>query len=100
MLKEFQKVVLRRISLNSDKEDNAPVPTNLNGANEGDTAWTNLVHRMITILVLKALLFFYSSCMHSFMFYSLARKHGLKPRKLDPPLIVRTLKGDKTLVNK
>ena len=68
--------------------------------NAGGAARHNLVQGMISIKGVSALLLFDSGCTHSFMSYSLMRKLSLKPRKLEPPLIVNVPSGEKTLVDK
>ena len=67
--------------------------------NAGDAARHDLVQGMISIKGVSALLLFDSGCTHSFMSYRLMRELSLKPRKLDPPLIVNVPSGEKTLVN-
>ena len=71
----------------------------LNAVNAGDAARHDLVQGMISIKGVSALLLFDSGCTHSFMSYRLMRELSLKPRKLDPPLIVNVPSGEKTLVN-
>ena len=72
----------------------------LNAVNVGEAARHDLVQGMISIKGVSTLLLFDSGCTHSFMSYSLMRKLNLKPRKLEPPLIVNVPSGEKTLVDK
>lgn len=80
-------------------KENKAVPTILNVVNVRDGALNNLVHGMIFIQQISAILQFNFGCTYSFRSYSMVRKLNLKPRMLEPILIVITLNRGKTIVD-
>lgn len=83
-----------------NKDKKSLVPAKLNAANTGEVARNNLVQSMISIYDTPSLLLFGSGYTHSYMSYRLARELCLKPRMLDPPMIVGILNGSQALVDK
>lgn len=83
-----------------NKDQKAIVSAKLIAANAGDATINNPIQGIITIYDTPNLILFDLGCIHSCLSYRLAREFGLKPRILDPPLIVSTPNDNQTLVDK